>query len=85
MGRKNSGELASTDRPHRHPKSTGKPSGRGFTGHRGRGRGRSFGGHDYADPEGTVERPESVVDDQDQGEDNNDDSSGMYQAAIGTC
>ncbi len=61
MGKKNSGEAQRTRT--RSSKSTGKPSGRGFTGHRGRGRGRSIGGYELSDRIANEERPESAIDD----------------------
>ena len=65
MGKKDSGEAPRTRT--RAPKSTGKPSGRGFTGHRGRGhgRGRYVGGYDISEPIGNEERPESAIDNED--------------------
>lgn len=61
MGKKGSGEAPRTRT--RSPKSTRKPSGRGFTGHRGRGRGgRYIGGIDISGPIGNEERPESAID-----------------------
>ncbi|KAF8191714.1 hypothetical protein BJ912DRAFT_963283, partial [Pholiota molesta] len=73
MGKKNSKDpVASSSKQHRHPKSTGRPAGRGFTGHRGRG-GRDYAGHTITDT-GAHDRPESAVDeveddDDDEGED----------------
>ncbi|PPQ74076.1 hypothetical protein CVT24_012946 [Panaeolus cyanescens] len=64
MGKKNNNSTA-TSRPHRAPKSSGKPSGRGFTGHRGRG--RNYAGQ--STEVGFQERPESAVDqDEDEAE-----------------
>jgi hypothetical protein len=48
MGKKNTIEPKSSK--HRSLKSTGKPSGRGFTGHRGRGGRRTFEDYDFPDP-----------------------------------
>ncbi|KAF8155479.1 hypothetical protein B0H34DRAFT_713448 [Crassisporium funariophilum] len=60
MGKKNSGSPpASSSRGHRHPKSSGRPVGRGFTGHKGRGSGRDLTGQRSI---GVEERPESAVD-----------------------
>jgi len=76
MGKKNSGEPTKTRT--RSPKSSGRPPGRGFTGHRGRGRGRSFG-YAFTDQAGTGERPDSVVDnDEDDGEESGDASEGSF-------
>jgi hypothetical protein len=78
MGKKNSGEPAKTRT--RSPKSSGKPTGRGFTGHRGRGRGRSFG-YAFDEQVGAEERPDSIVDDEDdddKSEDATEGSSGTY-------
>ncbi|KDR80434.1 hypothetical protein GALMADRAFT_223316 [Galerina marginata CBS 339.88] len=60
MGKKNSDPptASSSNRGHRHPRGSGRPPGRGFTGHRGRG-----GKSRYADGPGVHERPESAVDD----------------------
>ena len=79
MGKKNSGESAKTRT--RSPKSSGKPPGRGFTGHRGRGRGRSFG-YAFTEQVETGERPDSVVDnDEDDGEESEDDSEGRFDTS----
>lgn len=68
MGRKDAAE--SKTRKHRAPKSTGKPSGRGFTGHRGRGRGRMFSDYDFYDPAENEESSENAenVDDEESSE-----------------
>ncbi|CAA7268273.1 unnamed protein product [Cyclocybe aegerita] len=73
MGKKNAGSPVAS-RP-RAPKSTGKPPGRGFTGHRGRGRGRDHTGHSHIDVAGNAERPESAVDEEDE-EDEDEDEEG---------
>lgn len=78
MGKKNSADPAS--RIHRAPKSAGKPSGRGFTGHRGRGRGRSFGRLDHEDI-GAEDRPGSLVDD-DEGDGSEEGSDGSKSGGI---
>jgi hypothetical protein len=74
MAKKSSNMGGTTNRGHRHPKSAGRPPGRGFTGHRGRGNGRDFiGGKDVG---GIEERPESAVDDVDEDEDDSGSSEG---------
>jgi len=59
MGKKNSSE--SGKMRIRSPKSSGKPPGRGFIGHRGRGRGRAFYSA-FGEQVGIEDRPDSVVD-----------------------
>jgi pre-rRNA-processing protein TSR3 len=51
---------ASSSRGHKHPRSSGRPPGRGFTGHKGRGSARDYTGQGYV--VGVEERPESAVD-----------------------
>ena len=80
MRKKNSSEPTRI----RLPKSSGKPSGRGFTGHRGRGRGRSFG-YEFDEQVGMDERPDSVVDDDSDaggGEESEDASEGLFEASV---
>src|SRR5260221_3855068 len=80
MGKKNSGELAKTRT--RSPKSSGRPPGRGFTGHLGRGRGRSFG-YAFTEQVGTGERPDSVVDNDDgDGEESGEASEGSFETYL---
>jgi len=63
MVKKNSNTpSASSSRGHKHPKGSGRPPGRGFTGHKGRGSGRDYLGQGSIDPVGVEERPESAVD-----------------------
>jgi len=62
------------NRGHRHPKSAGRPPGRGFTGHRGRGSGRDYIG--ARDVSGVEERPESAVDDADEDQEGSSSSEG---------
>jgi hypothetical protein len=45
-------------------RGSGRPPGRGFTGHKGRGSGRDYTGQRSIDPVGVEERPESAVDDE---------------------
>ena len=80
MGKKNSVEPANPRT--RTPKSSGRPPGRGFTGHRGRGRGRSFG-YAFTEQAGAEERPDSVVDD-DEGDDGESDeaSEGLFETYV---
>ena len=52
----------SSSRVHKHSRGSGRPPGRGFTGHKGRGSGRDYAGQRYMDPVGVEERPESAVD-----------------------
>ncbi|KAF9553560.1 DUF367-domain-containing protein [Agrocybe pediades] len=63
-----------SSRGHRHPKSSGRPAGRGFLGHRGRG-GTRGGGYTLreGDAEGEEERPESAVDDVEEEEEGEED------------
>jgi len=79
MGKKNSGE--SSKARTRSPKSSGRPPGRGFTGHRGRGRGRSFG-YAFTEQAGTGECPDSVVDN-DEGD--GEESEGVSEGSFETC
>ncbi|KAH9478797.1 18S rRNA aminocarboxypropyltransferase [Psilocybe cubensis] len=68
MGKKNSssGPVAgSSNRGHRHPRGSGRPAGRGFTGHKGRG--RDYAGAGSVDIPGVSDRPESAVDDVEDG------------------
>ena len=51
---------ASSSRGHKHPRGSGRPPGRGFTGHKGRGSVRDYIGQGYV--VGVEERPESAVD-----------------------
>ena len=83
MAKKSSNTGGTTSRGHRHPKSTGRPPGRGFTGHRGRGNGRDYiGGKDVG---GMEERPESAVD-VDVDEDDSGSSEGrQYTAQFVSC
>jgi len=66
MAKKGSNTGSTANHGHRHPKSTGRPPGRGFTGHRGRGNGRNYTGSRTPDVVGVEERPESAVDDVDE-------------------
>lgn len=82
MGKKNSGEPAKTRI--RSPKSSGKPSGRGFIGHRARGQGRSCHSA-FAEQVGTDERPDSVVDednDECDKKESSDSSEGVFEAQV---
>jgi len=79
MGKKGSATpgTINSSRGHRHPKSSGRPAGRGFTGHRGRGGTRDYTGRNTADISGVADRPESAVDDieeDESGEDGSDNS-----------
>lgn len=75
MAKKSSNTGGTTNRGHRHPKSAGRPPGRGFTGHRGRGNGRDYiGGRDVV---GVEDRPESAVDDLDEDEEGSGSSEGI--------
>ena len=51
---------ASSSRGHKHPRGSGRPPGRGFTGHKGRGSARDYTGQGYV--VGVEGRPESAVD-----------------------
>ena len=51
---------ASSSRDHKHPRGSGRPPGRGFTGHKGRGSARDYTGQGSG--VGVEERPESAVD-----------------------
>ena len=51
---------ASSSRGHKHPRGSGRPPGRGFTGHKGRGSARDYTGQGSV--VGVEERPESAVD-----------------------
>ena len=51
---------ASSSRGHKHPRGSGRPPGRGFTGHKGRGSARDYTGQGVV--VGAEERPESAVD-----------------------
>lgn len=81
MGKKNSsnGPGASTSsRGHKHPRGSGRPPGRGFTGHKGRGRDYARG--EASDIPGVADRPESAVDDPE------DDGSGSEETSgEGVC
>jgi hypothetical protein len=57
---------ASSSRGHRYSRGSGRPPGRGFTGHKGRGSPRDYTGHG---PIGVEERPESAVDEPSDGDD----------------
>ena len=57
---------ASSTRGHKHPRGSGRPPGRGFTGHKGRGSARDYTGQGFV--VGVEERPESAVDEQSDGE-----------------
>jgi len=70
MGKKNTVKPKSSK--FRSFKSTGKPSGRGFTGHRGRGGGRTFEDYDFPDP---VEDEKSS--ENDEGGESNESSDGL--------
>ena len=52
---------ASSNRGHKHPRGSGRPPGRGFTGHKGRGLARDYTGQGGF-VVGVEERPESAVD-----------------------
>lgn len=52
---------ASSNRGHKHPRGSGRPPGRGFTGHKGRGLARDYTGQGGFIV-GVEERPESAVD-----------------------
>jgi hypothetical protein len=51
---------ASSSSGRKHPRGSGRPPGRGFTGHKGRGLARDYTGQGYV--VGVEERPESAVD-----------------------
>ena len=51
---------ASSSRGHKHSRGSGRPPGRGFTGHKGRGSARDYTGERSV--VGVEERPESAVD-----------------------
>ena len=53
---------ASSSRRHKHPRGSGRPPGRGFTGHKGRGSARDYTGQASQAVVGVEERPESAVD-----------------------
>ena len=57
---------ASSSRGHKHPRGSGRPAGRGFTGHKGRGSARDYTG--LGSVVGVEERPESAVDEPSDGE-----------------
>lgn len=84
MAKKSSNTGGTTNRGHRHPKSAGRPQGRGFTGHRGRGNGRDYiGGRDVT---GVEERPESAVDDVDDDEEGSGSSEGrQLGSSVAKC
>ena len=52
----------SSSRGHKHPRGSGRPPGRGFTGHKGRGSARDYTGQGSESIVGVEERPESAVD-----------------------
>lgn len=63
MVKKNSNTPSgSSSRGHKRPRGSGRPPGRGFTGHKGRGSGRDYSGQRSIDLVGVEERPESAVD-----------------------
>ena len=65
---------ASPSRGHRHPRSSGRPPGRGFTGHKGRGSARDYTGQ--GPTIGVAERPESAVDEPSDGDDQEESTEG---------
>ncbi len=73
MGKKNTIEPKSSKR--RSPKSTGKSSGRGFTGHRGRGGGRTFEDYDFPDPVEDEKSSENA--ENEEGGESNESSDGL--------
>ncbi|KAF8961735.1 hypothetical protein BDZ97DRAFT_1827743 [Flammula alnicola] len=75
MGKKNSKDpVASTsNRGHKHPKSSGRPAGKGFMGHKGRGKDKT--GQNIPDIPGMHDRPESAVDEVEEDDDDDDGGS----------
>jgi len=71
MVKKNSNTPTSSNRGHRHSRGSGRPPGRGFTGHKGRGSARDYTGQV---PIGIEERPQSAVDEP-SGEDDQEGST----------
>lgn len=75
MVKKNSNTpSASSSRGHKHPRGSGRPPGRGFTGHRGRGSGRNYLGS--IDPVGVEEPPGSAVDESSEEYDQEESTEG---------
>jgi len=63
MVKKNSNTpSASSSRGHKHPRGSGRPPGRGFTGHKRRGSGKDYTGQRSIDSVGIEEPPESAID-----------------------
>ena len=60
MGKKNSKDHVPSSSKHRHVKGSGRPHGKVFTGHKGRG--KDYSGESTADILGVQDRPESAVD-----------------------
>jgi len=73
MGKKNSKDPVASSSKHKHPKGSGRPPGKTFTGHKGRG--KDLTGQSIADIPGVHDRPESAVDEVDE-EDDEDGSPG---------
>ena len=80
MVKKNSNTpSSSSSRVHKHPRGSGRPPGRGFTGHKGRGSGRDYAGQRYMDPVGVEERPESAVDEPSDENDEEESTEGTVR------
>ena len=76
MGKKNSKEQVSSSSKHRRPKSSGRPPGKVFTGHKGRG--KDLTGQSTADIPGVQDRPESAVDEVEEEEDEERSTEGEF-------
>ena len=80
MGKKNSKEQVSSSSKHRHPKSSGRPSGKVFTGHKGRG--KDLTGQSTADIPGVQDRPESAVDEVEEEDDEEGSTEGEFHLSL---
>ena len=65
-------------RGHQRSRGSGRPPGRGFTGHKGRGSGRDYTGQRSIDPVGVEERPESAVDEPSEREEESTEGNRMF-------
>lgn len=74
MGKKNSKDQVASSSKHKHPKSSGRPPGKTFTGHKGRG--KDLTGQSIADIPGVHDRPESAVDEVEEDDDEDGSSEG---------
>lgn len=80
MVKKNSN--TSSNRGHRHSRGSGRPPGRGFTGHKGRGSARDYTGQV---PIGIEERPQSAVDEPSGEDDQEGSTEGAEFAQLLSC